>query len=150
MNTRPLQREEPLLAAAQYKTYAIASPVTTHTKPARCDQVDCANYKLGWQTILDTSKADHARTANWIRLQSGKHFTVTQNGTLVTFTFKPGQYCFTPHRVSLQRPEFFYVAGGDWRGDPLGVGIRQHQDAGDWVDDFANHQDKLSTLVQRG
>jgi hypothetical protein len=147
---RQLQRATPLLHAAQYKTYGIASPVDTHTKPAKCHQVNCANYNRGWQTILDISDAAHARTANWIRLQSGRHFTVVQNGTLVTFTFPGGQYCFTPHRVSLQRPEHFFVQGGDWRGDPLGVGLRQHRDGVDWVDDFAEHQDKFAALVQRG
>ncbi len=147
---RTLQREQPLLAPAQYKTYAIASPTDTHTKPAKCWQVDCGNYANGWRTILDVSDPKHAATANWIRLQSGKRFTVAQTGTLVTFTFPAGQTCFIPHRVSLQRPEFFFVLGGDWRGNPLNIPVRQHKIGSDWVDDFATHQDKIATLVERG
>lgn len=146
---RPVNRAEPLLAAAQYKTYAIASPIETHYRDATCREVDCGNYKHGWKTVLDVSKADHARTANWIRLQSGRHYTFTQVGTIVTFVFQKEQRCFTPHKVKLEREEFFLVTGGDWRGNPLNIPVRQHK-PDNWVDDFANHQDKIATRIQRG
>lgn len=146
---RPLQRAQPLLKPAQYTTFAIESPVATHTRAASCSEVDCGNRKHGWKTILDVSDPKHAKVANWIRLQSGKHYTTSQAGTVVTFTFAAGQNCFTPHRVSLERPENFLVVGGDWRGNPLQVPTRQ-QKPENWVDEFATHQDKIATLVQRG
>lgn len=147
---REPQRDQPLMAAAQYKTYAIASPIETHTRRASCREVECGKRANGWKTVLDTSKPKHAKAANWIRLQSGKFFVYTQVGTVVTFTFQAGQDCFEPHRVSLERPELFMVQGGDWRGNPLNVPTRVHANGDDWVDDFANHQEKIAILVQRG
>lgn len=140
---------QPNMPAQNYKTYTIASPQDTHTRAATCHEVDCPNRAKGWQTLLDISQGPHARTANWIRLQSGRRFTHEQVGTIVTFTFPAGQDCFTPHRVSLERPEFFLVQGGDFRGNPSKIPVVRHK-AEDWVDDFANHQDHIATVVSRG
>lgn len=145
------QRMPPNMAAHEYQTYEIASPRATHHRSASCAEVDCPNRIHGWKTVLDVSKADHARVANWIRLQSGRFYTIEQpkNSTIVTFIFPSGQNCFIPHTVPLQRPELFLVKGGDWRGNPMKLPVVQHRPE-DWVDDFANHQDKLATLIQRG
>ena len=37
----------------------------------------------------------------------------------MVFTFEAGQQCFTQHHVP-DRPQFFVVRDGDWRGNPTG------------------------------
>lgn len=147
-----LFRLSPLRPAHSYKTYSIASPISTHTGPATCAEVDCVGYLRGWTTTVDTSTDLGRRQEGFIRYRSGRHFTAERVGdTLVRFTFPPGQRCFASdsHRVSLERPELFIVRGGDWRGNPTGE-FYQHKRPDDWVSDFSEHQDKLATEIQRG
>lgn len=138
------------MAAGHYKTFEIASPVNTHFKRISCSQADCQRRLKGWDTILDVSDPKHASVANWIRLQSGKRFMVKQVGTVVTFSFPPGQDCFEPHQKSLERPELFVVREGDWRGNPRQVDPYVHKRPEDWVDQFANHQQSIADAVQQG
>lgn len=145
-----INRMKPQAPAQYYKTYGILSPVETHYREASCREVECPNYAKGWVTKLDVSTATGAATANWIRMQSGRHYTHTQAGYIVTFLFPPGQRCFTPHKVQLGRPELFVVTGGDWRGNPMSLSEYRHKRAEDWVEDVAIHTDKLITAQQRG
>lgn len=137
----------PNMPPSAYKTYAISAPRSTHTRAATCAEVDCPNFERGWMTTVDVMTELGARQANYIRMQSGRSFTVTEIGTLVTFTFPAGQKCFQEHRVPLGRPEIYTVRRGDWRTSEL---TRRHANAADWVEDFAEHQDKLATRLQEG
>lgn len=144
-----LNRAEPKLPASEVKTYSIRSPLATHFRPATCQEVDCANYAKGWLTRLDTAVPQQAQLANDIRLKLGRKFLAVERGTVVEFTFPPGQQCFAQHRVPLDRPEFYVVRDGDWRGNPRGTAPVQ-RNADDWLDDFANHQDRLKTVLDQG
>ena len=155
---RPLFRPDPVGPAAAYKTYEIRSPRSTHWRPATCEQVDCAAYLHGWSTTVDTGTELGQGQAYYIRKQSGRSFQeepavfdFTDSPGLVAFVFPPGQRCFRSdtHRIRLTRPEIFVVRGGDWRGNPAGTS-RQHQRPEHWVEDFAQHQDRISTRLQRG
>lgn len=147
---RPISRIKPKAPAQFFKTYTIASPVETHYRDASCKEVECQHYLKGWVTALDISTVNGASTANWIRMHSGRAFTYTQTGLVVKFVFPPGQRCFIQHKVSLQRPEFFIVQGGDWRGNPMSIEEYRHKTAENWVEDCALHQDKIATAHQRG
>lgn len=147
---RPISRVNPKAPAQYYKTYAIQSPIATHYRAATCHEVDCPNYLKGWSSPLDISTVKGADAANWIRMHSKRSFTYAQQGYIVTFHFPPGQNCFTPHKVSLQRPELFVVQGGDWRGNPMSIAEYKHKTAENWVEDCALHQDKLAEAVKRG
>ena len=142
-------RIEPAGPAAAYKTYSVRSPVSTHFRPATCAEVECPAYAYGWKTAVDVSTDLGAQQANYIRMHSGRSFTVAQDGNLVTFTFPFGQNCFAEHRMRLDREAFYRVRNGDWRGNPLG-GQTEHVNAEDWIDDFANHQIKLAERAERG
>jgi hypothetical protein len=142
-------RLSPQLPVHVMKTYGIVAPLSTHFRDAVCAEVSCQAYANGWKTIIDVSDAIGRQRANYIRLHSGRQFTVTEQGTLVTFTFHSGQHCFKQHKVRLEREENFVVRGGDWRGNPRQEGF-QHKNAADWVDDFANHQDRIATAHERG
>jgi hypothetical protein len=145
-----LFRVDPQMPAANYKTYQISAPLSTHFRVATCQEVQCAAWIRGWTTVVDAATDLGGRQANYIRLKSGRHFTFTQAGTVVTFRFPPGQRCFREHQTRLDRAEIFVVRGGDWRGNPRGVEPRVHRRAADWVDDFAEHQDKLATRLAQG
>lgn len=148
---RPISRVLPKAPPAAYKTYTILSPIETHYRKATCKEVDCQHNLKGWTTKLDTNTVDGASTANWIRMHSGRSYRwEVHTGGIVTFFFPAGQKCFTPHKIPLGRPELFVVQGGDWRGNPMSLEDYKHRNGENWVDDFANHQDRLATVQQRG
>lgn len=144
---RPLFRLPPKMPVQAYDTYQIISPIETHTRSATCQEVQCQAMANGWKTLADVGTPEGRKRANYIRLMSGRSFTFTQTGSVVTFIFTAGQQCFADHRVDIGRPAFYLRRGGDWRAvtsDKIMFNAR------DWVDDFANHQDRIATAVQRG
>lgn len=144
---RPLTRIQPAMPVQAYKTYGIAAPRDTHTRKASCREVECQHYGRGWQSVINTNTELGRRQANYIRMSSGRHFTFTENNGVVTFVFAAGQKCFTEHRVKLDRQELFVVRGGDWRAVTSEVIKRSPEN---WVDDFANHQDRIATKLKQG
>lgn len=147
---RPLTREIPNLPAAAYRTYAISSPVSTHYRPGTCTEVDCQAQARGWRTAVDEATGRGQKQAYYIRKLSGRKFVESREAGLTVFLFEPGQKCFATHQVSLQRPENFYVVGGDWRGNPLGTPTYRHSRGEFWVEDFAENMDKLAGRANKG
>lgn len=151
----PVNRPDPNLPPDRMKTYGLAQPQETHFRRASCREVDCPNYANGWRSGFDVTDAEQAAAARVIRDKSGRLFTIEElrgpSGRIerVVFTFGPGQECFLPHRVALERDPIVYVRDGDWRGNPTG---RKHLFKGpeDWRDDFAEHQERMATFVERG
>lgn len=134
-----------------YKTYGVAMPARTHWRPASCEEADCEAYRSGWVSTFDLSTdlgqqqyhyCTHDKTRSYSEQRSG--------GTLVKLVYAPGNRCFRKHQVPLGRPARFYVSGGDWRGNPAGTATRVHQRAEDWVEDFSEHQDMITTAIERG
>jgi hypothetical protein len=132
-----------------YQTYQVLQPAATHFRRGTCAEVDCRRLRDGWVSRADVSTVDGQKIANWIRLHSGRKFTVAQAGTIVTFTFAAGQRCFARHRVSLHREPVLRVAGGDWRGNPRETPTRVYR-AADWLDHFGTHQLSLVDAQKRG
>lgn len=141
-------RIDPAMPVQAYKTYDLRAPIETHFRTATCVEVGCEAHQHGWSTTVDVGTPLGARQANYIRLQSGRHFTAVEAGTLVTFTFPAGQTCFRSHKTAIGRDPVLSVRGGDWRGS-TGL-LRRHVRADDWVHDFAEHQDKIKTQIERG
>lgn len=131
-----------------YKTYRMVSP-PSHRRKASCEEVGCIRWKNGWKTCLDVSDPKHAEAATWIRMKSGRKFTVEETGTGVTFYFPPGQDCFRGHTVPY-KPHVLLVQGGDWRGNPLGTPTLRHSSMENWVEDFAENQSAVRDRVNRG
>ena len=129
-----------------YKTYTVAQPLETHTRAAMCREVECEAHTGGWSTLVNESTDLGARQAHYIRSQSGRAFTESLDAGVTTFSFHAGQECFAEHRVSLDRPQFHIVRGGDHRGNP--TGDRYVHTSGDsWVDDFASHQETINKAI---
>jgi hypothetical protein len=146
---RQLFRIEPSGPAALYKTYGLTAPVKTHRRPASCAEIECANHLRGFSITADVSTELGRAQAKYLRMKSGRAFTVTELGDLITFTFAAGQTCFEPHTVSLEREPTFYIKGGDYRGNPLGLPARKLS-AISWRDDFGEHQERIVDAQQRG
>lgn len=173
-----INRAQPVGPAAAYKTYQVTAPLSTHFRPATCAEVDCAAWRHGWRTVVDERTDLGMAQAAYIRaecvsaslpaspagrarrrytehrdehhLMDGTGLTAGSVTGLTTFEFAAGQPCFAKHEVPLERPELYIVRGGDWRGNPRGTPARRHTTAEDWVEDFAEHQDRLRTALERG
>lgn len=165
-------RIEPQLPVQMVKTYGIDVPLATHWRKATCAEVECKAHTDGWITMLtergfnpvvpgDATEATHLAAlkhvkdqdearAYYIRHLSGREFTEHRDETGITvFDFPPGQDCFAPHKIRIDRPEIFRVRGGDHRGNPTRE-HKLHRRPEDWVEDFALHQDAIATRIQRG
>ena len=148
-----VNRIEPVLPAQAFKTYGMAMPLRTHWRPATCEEYGCEAYLNGWVSTFDTATDLGQQQYDYCRQDRTRSFHVQRvGGTLVKFVYKPGNRCFRAagHRVPLGRPPRFLVTGGDWRGNPRGIPVQVHQRADDWVDDFANHQDKIAAAIGKG
>lgn len=128
-----------------YKTYQIVSPISTHHRPATCAEVGCAAYEHGWQTRVEGLSPGLLHLAR----TSGRTYVELQVAAGETWlVFEAGQPCFRAktHTVPLERPELYVVRGGDWRGNPRGD-VRRHSGPDSWVNDFAEHQDRIARIV---
>lgn len=142
-------RLQPQMSPQAYKTYQITAPRATHYRKGTCEEAECQQYRNGWITRIDEVTDLGARQARYIRKQSGRKFTEARSPVgLTTFSFPAGQSCFKEHQVPLERDPLYVVKQGDYRaysGTPM-----LHKRPDDWVDDFANHQDKIKTAIERG
>lgn len=143
---RPVTRIPPLGPPQAYKTYEIDAPEQTHFRDATCTEVDCAMQASGWVTAVDEATALGQQQARYIRRVSDRAYMEEHENGQTMFRFPAGEECFSQHRIRLERPEYFIVRGGDFRGNPRGD-VRVHDSADDWVEDFAEHQDRLSTAL---
>lgn len=144
-------RVDPALPVTAVKSFGIKAPRATHFRPATCAEVDCPMHLDGWQSVIDESTELGQEQAYYIRNGSRRRFTEDRNlmPGVTVFVFEAGQTCFRQHEQRLDRPELFIVRGGDWRGNPTGE-RRQHANGDDWVDEFANHQDRLADQLNKG
>lgn len=147
-----VSRIAPAAGPELYKTYGMSMPIGSHWRPATCEEVDCDAYRCGWVSTFDLSTDLGQRQYRYCSHDRTRSFTESRAGTLVSLTYPPGMACFAAgeHKVPLGRPATFTVRDGDFRGNPRGTEIRVHTRAEDWIDDFANHQDRLATEVQKG
>jgi hypothetical protein len=141
-------RPPPRLPVQAVQTYQVASPADT-TIVAACEQVGCPMWLDGGDTIVDEATPLGQAQARFIRSgdtgRSYRELGRTAEGRTV-FRFEAHQRCFAEHQT---RAELYVVRHGDWRGNPSGRS-RQHARPADWVEDFAEHQDRIQTAIQQG
>jgi hypothetical protein len=149
-----LNRIMPVAGPEYYKSYTLSAPVTTHWRPATCEEYECDDFLYGFVLTVDENTELGQQQAYYVRHDRTRRCTEQQVGQGITkFVYPPGNQCFEPkrssHRLPIGRPPNYLVATGDWRGNPIGWSARFRRPA-DWVDDFANHQIKIAELHQRG
>lgn len=139
---------QPIGPASAYQTYAIKAPISTHFRPATCEEVECPDYLYGWKVHLEGLPDNLKPTA----LNSGRRYAVEQEAAGLTWiVYEAGQKCFQyrKHHTRLERPELYLVRGGDARGNPTGE-KRIHKRAEDWMDDLHEHTDKILDALKEG
>ena len=140
-------RIPPALPANARTTYGIAAPISTHTRPATCGEVDCEAIEHGWFTRVDETTDLGRRQAHYIRHDSGRpHNESRAEDGITEFVFSPGLQCFVNHRIPLDRDPIFLVQHGDHRKT---FGPARVHDSGDhWVEDMSGHLDTLDRATQ--
>jgi hypothetical protein len=145
----------PHLAPHLLKNFVIAAPLQSHWRPATCEEAGCRKWRHGFEIRLDTSDPDPRAVARLKYLRDGglgKRFTEWREPgqTVVVFRFPAGTRVpghENEHRIRVARPEIFAV-----RDPRSGLYVHQGRGGGadDWVDQFANHQDKLADAHRKG
>lgn len=151
-------RVAPLMEPQYYKTYEVDMPLATHWRWVSCEDYECDPFLQGFVLTCDLSTELGQKQAHFALNDKTRSCSMQRvSETMVKFLYKPGNKCFhnipgdpLRHRLPIGRPPFYLVAGGDWRGNPRGTPTMTHRRPEDWIDDFANHQDKLATAFQRG
>jgi hypothetical protein len=147
-----LQRRQPAAGPQHYQTFSMRAPLATHWRPASCEEYECADYLKGFVLTVDLNTELGQRQAYYVRHDTSRRMHEQDVGAgLRKFVYGPGNTCFkyNEHRVPIGKPPLLLVVGGDWRGNPRNF-VRRHASKEDWIDDFANHQDKLATIAKRG
>lgn len=148
---RPVNRIKPRLGAENFQTFQVTSPISTHTRPATCEEVGCVHYLRGWRMKIDLGTDLGRKQGYYVKHHSGRSYKIIgQADGLVELEFAANQPCFKEHRTRTDRPEIYRVKGGDHRGNPLGTVTRVHKKPEYWVEEFAEHQDRLKTQLDKG
>lgn len=150
---RPVNRITPQVEARFYQTFQIKAPTGTHWRRVPCDGsgVNCRAAEFGWKMTIDLNTELGQRQARYIKYESGRRFEIAeQKDGMVTLIFPGGQPCFNVHQVRTDRPEVYAVKGGDHRGNPLKTPTRVHKKPEFWVEEFAENQDRIARVQQKG
>jgi len=140
-------RIKPLLPASALKTYRL----TQQHRTATCDEAGCAAWRKGWEITVDPGTDLGAGQAYYLRHdRTRRPVEETLPDGRVRFAYGPGQRCPVEHTIPVGRDPLLLVQGGDWRGNPRGIETYRHVRTEDWVEDFAEHQGRLSDRFQQG
>lgn len=143
-----MNRIQPQGAVHRYQTYTV-TPGSDVSIVAACKDVGCPHWQHGWETTVDERVPDSLGQAQaaYIRTKSGRAFTERKTAEgLTVFRFEAFQRCFQEHRT---RPDTFIRRHGDWRGNPSGQ-VYRHVKPLDWVEDFAQNQQRLNEAIKKG
>jgi len=146
---RQLNRIHPAIGPENFVTYELRAPIGTHRRRASCAEVECIRRLRGFRAQFDVSTPQGRANARTVDLSSRRYVREVA-GSLVTYTFAAGQDCFTAHTVPLEREPMYLVRGGDYRGNPRRTRTHVHARPELWVEQFAEHQDALAGVKQRG
>ncbi len=135
------------MSPGSYKTYKIASPLSTHYRAATCAEINCLAYKEGWTYNKASLIAEDLYD---IVTKAGKRYRemALDDSNEMYVVFEPGQVCFqaASHRISLERPEIYYAGRG--HHTVFSTGRAAILETDQWLESFINHQDMLHTAFE--
>lgn len=141
---------QPKMPTQNYKTFQIAAPVDTHMRPATCAEIGCTAFEEGWTFEKSALVANDLYE---LVTHAGKRYREMSldDSATIYLVFEPGQPCFQArsHRISLNRPQFFFSGRGDARTYTPRRAY-QYADGEEWSDAFANHQDIIKRVHDEG
>lgn len=147
-----VNRIPPTLPPGAMQTFEVDAPLETHWRSATCEEVECKAFTRGWTSTVLPESIEEIRILKVYEaeLRRGAVTFALTPENFRCYNFPAGTECFRRiwHRLPLERPAIFTVRSGDWRGTD-GV-IRQFKDGSEWVDSFANHQDGIKKMIDRG
>ena len=117
-----------------HRTFGLQRPPDSRYRAETCAATDCAAYRMGWVTAVDESTELGRRQARYIR-GSGKAYREARRSGLTEFLFDPGQDCWETHYI---------------RREVFTADQRVHTTGAFWVEDFAEHQDRLAKEIANG
>jgi hypothetical protein len=136
----------PKLGPECYKSYSWTQPLSTHFRKATCEEARCPEFVNGWVTVADLATDLGQRQYDYLSHDRSRKWSKAQAGTLVSFTYPPGQQFFSHPRHAHRKPigydPIMMVSGGDFRGNPRQTPTQVMRPA-DWVDSFQEHLDSL-------
>lgn len=122
------------------RDYKVQMPRDVTVKAA-CEQVDCENWRYGWDSLIDERTSLGQAQAEYIRTKSGRTFReMKAPDGLTVFRFESGQRCFAEHRT---RPARLSVATG-------GITLRTHASLAGLAEDYTEHCGNLAAQFERG
>jgi hypothetical protein len=115
--------------------FGIQKPVSTHRRPATCEEVMCKYQRFGWQMhIMENTPLGQKQVA--LIKQSGRKYTVSPEQGSTLYSFEAGQQCFRAHTVDLEKPAIYLARQG---AGPVQRIARPE----DWVGEFSSHLDRI-------
>lgn len=124
------------------RDYRVQMPRDVTVKAA-CEDVDCENWRYGWDSLIDESTSLGQAQAEYIRGKSGRTFIEMRTAPpdcLTVFRFERHQRCFEEHRT---RPARLSVAVG-------GRTLVTHSSLADLAEDYTQHCGTLAAQFERG
>jgi hypothetical protein len=131
-----------------YQSYVLDRPSTRQFwVKVTCEEYGCLDYLNGWRVDAALLGPEHWADIRAMGYRYERLDIAAGNQQLV---FEAGQTCFraSTHELPTLAEPLYLVKPGH-RGAYLGRG-RQHTRGIDWVEDFAEHTDKIMTRVARG
>ena len=118
--------------------YQITWPKDSHFRKATCEEVDCPHFMGGWITrVVIGSPQDKYIKQDKSRKQVGVKTTEAE----IDYYYEPGQECFRPHTLKIERPPFFTV---NQPGLESGRLIRRNMSFDRWTNHFNEESYKAS------
>lgn len=151
----PLNRMPQQLGPEYYKSYTMSMPLSSHWRKVTCEQYECDAWKYGFVLDIDVSTELGQKQFYYVTHDKSRKYSMQRPSlNQFKFVYPPGNAGFAgpqhDHYLPLGREPIFLVRGGDWRGNPRKTPTRVHAEVGDWVEDFAENQDYLAQIAQRG
>lgn len=144
----------PLADPRAYRTFRAVAPISSHWNRVSCEQAQCPDYLRGFFIDVDVSTELGQAQFDYLHRKdkSRKGTMQKMSETIYRFTYPPGSRPFAgnnhEHYQSNERPAYYLVHDGDWRGNP--TGFKRFLTAEDWVDMSANHQAQVAHEQGKG